>query len=175
MIAAMAPWVFGYGSLIFRPAFPAIRARPALLRGYVRRFWQRSADHRGTPEAPGRVVTLVREPGEVCWGMAYQLEPERADAVLASLDLREKGGYQRLEVEVELADGGRVAAITYRASEDNDHFAGPAPLDSIAEVVRSARGPSGENREYVIELARALRAIGADDPHVFALADLVAS
>lgn len=169
----MSSWVFGYGSLIFRPDFQPVEARVGLIRGWSRRFWQHSADHRGTPDLPGRVVTLVPDPGAVCWGVAYRLETADEARVLGSLDVRERGGYGRAAFDVKLIDGTRVRATTYLAAEDNEHYAGPAPLDTIAERVRSARGPSGDNREYVIELARALRAIGADDPHVFALADLV--
>ncbi len=86
-----AIWLFGYGSLIWKADFPYLERRPAHIHGWVRRFWQGSHDHRGTPEAPGRVVTLVREPGAVCHGMAYRITPE----VLAPLDVREKNGYLR--------------------------------------------------------------------------------
>jgi cation transport regulator ChaC len=39
--------VFGYGSLVWRPAFPHVERRPACLHGWARRFWQGSPDHRG--------------------------------------------------------------------------------------------------------------------------------
>jgi len=171
-------WIFGYGSLVFRPGFAAVETRPGRVRGFVRRFWQHSSDHRGTPKSPGRVVTLVPEAGAVCWGMAYGVEPASADSILAALDFRERAGYKRIEVDVELAASveqprSTISAVTYRATETNRNFAGPAPLPEIAAVVAEAVGPSGANRDYVLELAKALREIGAADRPVFALADLL--
>ena len=167
-------WIFGYGSLMFRPDFPAVETRAGCIRGWQRRFWQRSPDHRGTPDAPGRVVTLVPEPGAVCWGVAYRIDRDRAGEILAALDHRERAGYERFEVEVEIARSERVVVATaYRATEYSSEFAGPAPLVEIAAIARAATGPSGSNRDYVLSLARSLRDLEIDDPHVFALADLV--
>lgn len=173
---ASATWIFGYGSLVFRPGFDALETRPGYIRGWQRRFWQHSSDHRGTPQAPGRVVTLIPEDGAVCWGMAFRIDPAHAPSILEALDYRERAGYQRIDVDVAL-DGDRdrrVVATAYRATEDNRNFAGPAPLSEIAAVVREAVGPSGTNRDYILSLARSLRELEVDDPHVFALAELVA-
>ncbi len=167
-----ATWIFGYGSLVWRPDFSFAERRSAWLEGFTRRFWQGSTDHRGRPGAPGRVVTLVRDGGVRCAGVAYRLEESRADGILADLDHRERGGYDRLEVE--LATGqGRVAGLLYLASHANPNYLGPAPLPDIAAQVRGAEGPSGTNLEYVLRLAAALREIGAEDPHVFELEALV--
>lgn len=162
-------WIFGYGSLIWRPGFDFLERRKACVHGRVRRFWQGSSDHRGTPEAPGRVVTLVPDEG-VCWGAAFRLDP--TDDVLAALDHREKGGYERLELEV-VFEAGKATALTWVAPPENPSYLGPAPIRAIAEQVVASVGPSGANVEYVLELDRALRRMGAPDPHVGGVARAV--
>ena len=170
-------WIFGYGSLLWRPSFRYAELLPARVDGWARRFWQGSTDHRGRPGAPGRVVTLLREVEAVCWGMAYRIEPERADEVLRELDWREKGGYARQPVRLHFR-GARQASddgLMYLATPDNPNYLGPAPLERIAEQVRDSSGPSGSNLEYVLRLAEELRAIQAEDPHVSALERMLKS
>ncbi len=164
-------WIFGYGSLVWRPAFPYEDRRPARLRGWVRRFWQGSTDHRGVPGSPGRVVTLLRNADAHTDGTAYLVYADRLDAILDGLDFREKGGYERHRVTLELREPSEIAneGLVYVATEANPNYLGPAPLDEIAATVIASTGPSGPNDEYVLELARALRAMGAEDEHVFEL------
>lgn len=157
-------WVFGYGSLIWRPDFPFAARRVAHLADWSRRFWQGSHDHRGVPEAPGRVVTLVRESGARCLGNAYLVD----EAVFAHLDHREKNGYERFDVSIEIDSSG-VDAVTYIAPPDNHAYLGPAPLDDVARQIVSSHGPSGSNLEYLLRLAQALRDLDARDDHVFEL------
>lgn len=166
-------WIFGYGSLIWKQGFPFAEARPAWVRGWERRFWQGSTDHRGEPGRPGRVVTLVRSLGAVCRGVAFRLQQEDRDAVLAQLDHRERGGYRRIATHLFVADTDAVPGLVWLADESNPGFLGPAPPQAIAEQVRLARGLSGPNAEYVRRLAEALRELGADDPHVFELESLL--
>jgi cation transport protein ChaC len=167
-------YVFGYGSLVWRPAFAYRHRQPAVLHGYVRRFWQASTDHRGTPDSPGRVVTLIERPGQSCHGMAYEIADEHRDEVLTGLDHREQGGYRRVETVLDLRDGRQVEGLVYIATADNPNYVGPAPLEEIAEIARTRVGPSGSNREYVLRLHRALHEMDAMDDHVRALAELVA-
>jgi cation transport regulator ChaC len=166
-------WIFGYGSLMWRPAFRHRERRPARLEGFARRFWQGSTDHRGEPGRPGRVVTLVRSPGAECWGTAFRVDASQQGAVLAALDHRERGGFDRIRVQVEFRNRRRASAICYVAAPGNPNHLGPAALEEMARQVRGARGPSGTNLDYVLQLAAALREIGAGDPHVFALEQLL--
>ncbi len=158
-------WLFGYGSLIFKADFPYIERRPASIANWARRFWQGSHDHRGTEAAPGRVVTLVPAPGALCAGMAYLITPE----VFAHLDHREKNGYLRLATDIRFDDGDTVEGLVYIATEDNAAFLGAATERDIARQIASASGPSGRNRDYLLDLAHALRELGQDDAHVFAI------
>lgn len=158
-------WLFGYGSLIYKVDFPFLERRPATIRGWSRRFWQGSHDHRGTPEHPGRVVTLVEEAGAVCTGMAYRVAP----ATFTQLDFREKNGYLRFATTLDFGDGASAEGLVYIAGADNAAWLGDASETEIVRRIASASGPSGSNREYVFKLAQALRKLGADDPHVFAM------
>jgi len=170
-------WVFGYGSLVWRPAFAFLERVPGYIRGWERRYWQGSTDHRGVPEAPGRVVTLISAPRSECWGIAYRVAPDAWEHVASALDHRERGGFDRKRVTVEFREPDRraVRALVYVATERNPNYLGPASDVEIAAQIRNAHGPSGPNREYALELAAALRSIGAADDHVFAIADLLAA
>ncbi len=162
-------WIFGYGSLLWKQDFPFDEARPAFVHGWERRFWQGSPDHRGEPETPGRVVTLVRSIGAVCRGLAFRLHRDHRDHVLEHLDFRERGGYRRIETDLYVDVRDTVPGLIYLADETNPHFLGPACVQTMAAQIRVARGSSGPNVEYVRRLAESLRELGAHDPHVFAL------
>jgi cation transport regulator ChaC len=158
-------WLFGYGSLIFKADFPFIERRPASIANWTRRFWQGSYDHRGTEKSPGRVVTLIPQAGAVCDGMAYLVTPE----VFDHLDHREKNGYLRFSTDMIFEDGSSAEGLVYVATEENAAFLGPASELEIARQIARSAGPSGRNRDYLTDLADALRQLGKNDPHVFAI------
>ena len=140
-------WIFGYGSLVWRPAFPFAERRGAWIDGFARRFWQGSTDHRGVPGAPGRVVTLEPEPNARCFGVAYRIADEDSPRVLEGLDHRERGGYERRRLPLFFTDGAVAHGLVYVATPDNPNYLGPAPLEAIAAQVararvRAARTPS---------------------------------
>jgi cation transport regulator ChaC len=158
-------WLFGYGSLIWKQDFPFLEARRAHVVGWTRRFWQGSHDHRGTPDNPGRVVTLIEAPHERCYGRAFLIDPD----VFEHLDAREVNGYERHPVDIHFEDG-EVPGIVYVGPAGNFAFLGDAPIDDVvAQIARSA-GRSGRNVDYVLELARSLRELAVSDPHVTELA-----
>ena len=168
-------WIFGYGSLVWRPDFPFIEARKARIFGWKRRFWQGSTDHRGIPGAPGRVVTLVKDSDAVCWGTAYLVDAKDRDDVLIKLNYREKDGYSTHNVSISFPCSEECSelGLIYIANPGNPQWLGEAPLAEIAAQVCACAGPSGENREYVVNLASSLRRMGASDPHVFEIARLL--
>ena len=163
-------WVFGYGSLIYKVDFPYLQREVASITGWQRRFWQGSHDHRGTPEAPGRVVTLIPARGIHCKGIAYRIDA----SVFEHLDHREKNGYQRHTVDIALKHkGATVEGVVYVARPDNPAYLGAASDAEVADHIARARGPSGSNRDYLLQLAAALRELEDHDPHVQALESLL--
>lgn len=159
-------WVFGYGSIIWRVDFPYIEQQPAYIKNWSRRFWQGSTDHRGIPGKPGRVVTLVNQPGGVCQGRAYRVSQDCQDEVLASLDHREKGGYERLMIDIFFSEARFTSGITYHATPENPNYLGDAPDSDIAKQIASAHGPSGSNIEYIYKLHESLQEMDSTDNHV---------
>ncbi|MEM8766471.1 MAG: gamma-glutamylcyclotransferase [Pseudomonadota bacterium] len=166
----MHVWLFGYGSLIWRPDIDYLDRRPARIQGWSRRFWQGSHDHRGIPEAPGRVVTLIEAQGESCAGMSYLVDAAIVEETFSQLDHREKNGYERHSVKLDFHKHDEVAeGVVYIAPVNNFAYLGPAPLTQIARQIHGAEGPSGRNIDYLLELAAALRDLEVHDEHVFEL------
>lgn len=158
-------WLFGYGSLMYKVDFPILAQEPAILHGWQRRFWQGSHDHRGTEIAPGRVLTLIKEDKADCFGLAFRITEEQFEY----LDHREKNGYLRYLEPLHFLNGEIKHGVIYIAPEDNEAFLGKDSEENIARHIAQSRGPSGENSDYVFELARALREYNAVDEHVFAI------
>ncbi|CAN6927162.1 unnamed protein product [Brassica oleracea] len=176
----MAMWVFGYGSLIWKTGFPFDDRLPGFIKNYRRVFHQGSTDHRGTPEFPGRTVTLEPAPGEICWGVAYKItkEEDKKDALL-HLEVREKQYDQKeyLDFFTDINDSEPAVSgvMVYIASPDkksNNNYLGPAPFEDIAKQIVKAEGPSGPNRDYLFNLEEALVQLGKNSfffiySHVF--------
>ena len=155
---------------MWKQNFPFDEKCVCYIRGYYRAFYQGSTDHRGIPSRPGRVVTILPHPEQVVWGLAFRVPPGKEEEVLELLDVREKGGYDRVELSAFHPVHHHVllpSVICYIANETNEEYLGEATEEHIAMQILSCRGPSGPNREYLFLLAEALRSIGAKDNHVF--------
>lgn len=170
----MSTWIFGYGSLVWKPAIAFRERVPAVLDGFERRFWQGSPDHRGTPERPGRVVTVLPAPGSRIGGMAYRIDDRDIEEVRRTLGIREQAGYAMLRAPARLEDGRVVEVDFYTAGPGNPSWLGPAPIPEVARHIASAQGPSGTNLTYLLQLERALAALGQADPHVSAITHALA-
>lgn len=167
-------YVFAYGSLIWRPGFDHQGAEPALLRGYHRRFCLWSRMYRGTPEVPGLVLGLDR--GGACRGVAFRVAPMQAAAVLEYLDARENPNgfyvYERRLLPLNLASGRQVRGIAYVADRRHPSYARPCEDSTVAAIARG-HGQAGPNREYLLNTAAHLRAMGLPDRRLERLARLV--
>lgn len=157
-------WVFGYGSLMWRPGFSYVRRESALLYGAHRSLCVYSHVHRGTPERPGLVLGLDR--GGTCKGIAFAVKPENRQVTLDYLREREQVTmvYKEVNRTVRLANGESVQAVSYMVDRDHRQYAGKLDLDEQLSFVRSAHGQSGPNVDYVINTQAHLAETGAGDP-----------
>jgi cation transport protein ChaC len=167
-----ACWVFGYGSLIWRPGFPFVERVRARLIGGHRALCVLSHVHRGTPERPGLVLAL--DQGGSCIGIAFRVAPEAWDDTVAYLRAREQVTlvYREVTRAVWLSDGRqRVSALCYAVDRGHPQYAGRLTLDQQLHLVRQGHGRSGPNRDYVIETVKALEAMGCRDHDLHVLAE----
>jgi cation transport protein ChaC len=164
-------WVFGYGSLIWRPGFAFLERRTARLDGAHRSLCVYSWVHRGTPDNPGLVLGLDR--GGACRGLAFRVAAEARAATIAYLREREQvtSVYLERNREVRFADGSRATALVYLVDRSHAQYAGKLDEDAQYRIVASARGQSGENRDYVLNTATHLAELGMPDPRLARLAD----
>lgn len=165
-------WVYGYGSLIWNPAFHFIERRVAKLHGFHRRFVFWSTSGRGSPDRPGMMLAL--EPGGCCSGVAYRIAPDAVDTELKSIFMRElmTGSYKPRWVRLE-TDRGPARALTFTANRNHISYAGRVPLDQVAAHMAHAEGGLGTCREYLFNTTEHLRELGIIDTGLEALTKMV--
>ncbi|MDQ2954316.1 MAG: gamma-glutamylcyclotransferase [Pseudomonadota bacterium] len=171
--AAEDLWVFGYGSLMWRPGFAFLERLPARMVGLHRSLCVYSFVHRGTPERPGLVLGLDR--GGACRGIAFRVAAKKRAATLAYLRAREQVTHVYLEtVRGAMLTGKperRVEAVTYVVDRSHPQYAGRLSVAEQLRLVRRAHGQSGANRDYVLATVTALEALGCPDAELHRLAE----
>ena len=161
----MTMWVFGYGSLLWNPGFPVARREVAVLHGYARSFCMTSIHHRGTEDHPGLVLALDETEGAHCKGLALSVEQGHEEQTLAELREREliSSAYLERDLEVELADGSSVTAVTYVIDPHHVQYCGGLSLEKQAQIIAHAVGGRGPNTEYLYNTAEHLAELGLHD------------
>jgi cation transport protein ChaC len=165
-------WVFGYGSLMWRPGFEFLERAPARLIGLHRALCVYSFVHRGTPESPGLVLGLDR--GGMCRGVAFRVAAAAREPTIAYLRAREQVTTVYLETmrRIELEDKARrqVRALCFIVDRSHVQYAGRLNLSERLHLVRQGHGRSGANRDYVIETVQALETLGYRETDLHLLA-----
>jgi len=158
-------WVFGYASLIWRPEFESVEARPAVVHGWHRALQMRSRVNRGSPECPGLVFALVS--GGSCRGMVYRIERAEVPEQMERLWRREMptGVYDPkwLSCRTSL---GRVNALAFTLSRSSPAHTGAIADAQMLEILRCAAGRYGSTLDYLLETANSLRGCGIRDTDV---------
>ena len=166
-------WVFGYGSLMWRPGFDLLERVSARLIGLHRALCVYSFVHRGTPERPGLVLGLDR--GGMCRGVAYRVAAASRAETIGYLRAREQVTTVYVESmrQIELEDQARrrVRALCYIVDRSHVQYAGRLTLAESLHHVRQGHGSSGPNRDYVLETVRALEALGYRESELHLLAE----
>ncbi len=165
-------WVFGYGSLMWNPGFPHAEMRPALLRGYHRRFCIWSHNYRGTPECPGLVLGLDR--GGSCHGMAFQVGSGESEAVLDYLHEREMSTRVYHPRLVKLyTPQGPVRGLAFVVDRHHVQYTGRLSLEVTAALIADAAGNRGPCAEYLYNTVQHLEELSIDPGQLRPLLRLV--
>jgi glutathione-specific gamma-glutamylcyclotransferase len=170
-------WVFGYGSLMWRPEFEYLERVPARLVGLHRALCVYSFVHRGTPERPGLVLGLDR--GGACRGIAYRVAAARRDTTLGYLRGREQvtAVYIEMMRRITLSPTpGRpqpadVMALVYVVDRSHPQYAGRLDLERQLHLIRQGHGRSGANRDYVLSAVAEIESQGCHDVSLHRLAE----
>jgi cation transport protein ChaC len=156
-------WVFGYGSLMWRPGFAFVERQAAVLHGRRRAFCIYSVHHRGVPGRPGLVLGLA--PGGSVRGAAFRVSDADWPRVYTYLLEREQPTetYREAKVSVLLADGRRVPTLAFLSDTHHPQWAGALDFEQQARLIAGSSGLSGRNIDYLRDLVEHLRQDGIKD------------
>ncbi|MBO6837802.1 MAG: gamma-glutamylcyclotransferase [Alphaproteobacteria bacterium] len=162
-------WIFGYGSLMWNPAFHYVERRIARLHGYHRSFCLQTPIGRGSPECPGLVLGLDR--GGSVQGLALRIAEDQAEEELDVIWAREMlaGSYRPAWVTLVDEAGGRFHAIAFVMRRDCERYAGRLSFEETADRIARATGRLGPCSEYLERTVSAMDEIGIADGPMHAL------
>jgi len=169
-IIAAAPdpdriWVFGYGSLIWNPAFHYAERRTARVHGFHRQFCLLSRTGRGTPERPGLMLAL--ESGGSCHGVAYRIAPEHVHSELDVLWRREMNSWVYRPVWVATrTPQGLEHGVLFAVNREHERYMGQLDLTETARYLSIGAGPLGRCCDYLFQTVAHLRELGLRDSHL---------
>lgn len=155
-------WVFGYGSLIWRPDFDYTEQRAAKVHGWHRALKMWSHINRGTPEQPGLVFGLLS--GGSCRGMVFRVPQAHGRQVMINLWPREMAGadYDPRWLNCQTLQG-KVRALAFTLSRRSPSHAGVLPEDEYRRIFAQSSGIYGTTRDYAQATYDELRRRGIDD------------
>jgi cation transport protein ChaC len=168
-------WLFGYGSLLWKPACEFAESQIATVRGWHRAFCFRVARFRGTPDKPGLMLALDR--GGSCKGMIFRLPAEQVRASLDALFRREVMIKPSVNVPRWMTtetDNGPIKALGFVVNQQSPRYCGKVSPDEAADILARAAGHWGSCAEYLRETVFRLEELGIHDESLWRLQALVA-
>ncbi|RRH90830.1 gamma-glutamylcyclotransferase [Mesorhizobium tamadayense] len=168
-------WLFGYGSLIWKPEIEHVEERVAVARGWHRSFCMNMTRWRGTKEIPGLMMALDR--GGQCKGVAFRLNGSERRQALDKLFRREmtlKPTSYRPRLLQLSTDKGRLKALAFVINRKGTTYAGPLSEDEVVERLATSCGHWGSGADYLYNTVKNLEARGIHDAHLWRLQQLVA-
>ena len=164
-------WVFGYGSLMWDPAFYFSEVRIALLQGYQRSFCIKSVLGRGTPEHPGLMAGLV--PGGQCHGLAFCIDGSHSEEESRVIWQREMllHAYEPKFIGLETAQGP-IEALSFVVDPTAEIYLPGMSPEQTARYMATGAGVFGSSLDYLERLAEHFETLGIEDEALFQLLDL---
>ncbi|MDB5897467.1 MAG: chaC-like family protein [Ramlibacter sp.] len=149
-------WVFGYGSLIWRPDFDFEERRPATVHGWHRALKMWSRINRGTPERPGLVFGLLS--GGCCRGVVFRIARPHGGETLARLWTREMttAVYDPRWLHAHTPQGP-VRALAFTLSRQSPNHTGELSAEEYKAIFALASGIYGTTHDYAHRTLEELR------------------
>jgi glutathione-specific gamma-glutamylcyclotransferase len=165
-------WVFGYGSLLWNPAFHYIDCQPARLFGYRRRFCLQASIGRGSKEKPGLMLAL--DHGGSCNGRAFRIACDEIQSETEILWMREmiSGSYDAKKVTLKLPEE-TISGLTFVMNRRHPRYVASMDMDTTARLLATGEGHLGTCRDYLMNTIEHLEEMKVKDKYLHQLASKI--